>query len=125
MRIGVIGSRTVDESVVHTFLLEVWNPAAEGVSTNCTTFLAGGALGVDTAVRDYARGAGLDFVMFKPYHLLDRTEGFNAKFFYTRNRQILDNSDEVLIFWDGEEDEVQAAIHYCDRKGKEYHVEVV
>jgi hypothetical protein len=93
----------------------------EGVSD--LSYVAGGSPGVDEAVRRYAADVGADFYMLKPYHLLDKSIQFSNKFYFIRNKQVMDNADFMILIRDvAEADEVESAIQYCVRRNKPHKV---
>lgn len=85
--------------------------------------ISGGAKGADTIAQYWARKAGLPFVLFKPYHLIDKTVSYHPRYFFTRNKQIVDNSELVVAFWNGESSGTRHAIRYAKSAGK--HVIVI
>jgi hypothetical protein len=85
------------------------------------SLVAGDSPGVDEAVREYATATDSDLYVLKPYHMLDKSTQFSNKFYFIRNKQIMDNADHMLFIRDIlEEDEVVKAIHYCQRVKKSY-----
>ena len=97
MKVAVIGSRglTLDD-------LGQYLPA------ECTEIVSGGARGIDTCARYYARSHGLALKEFLPDY---RTYGKQAPLI--RNRYIVDYADLVLAFWDGSSHGTKSVIDYC------------
>lgn len=111
MRIGISGSRSItDKDWVYDNLTKILAPIEENV-----TLLSGGAKGVDDLVAGFSKEEGYDHVLFKPYHLVDTKEPYRAKFFFARNKQIVDNSDLVIIMWDGKSSGTRFTMEYADR----------
>ncbi len=86
MKIAVVGSRhlSVSEDMLKKYLSE----AKEIVS--------GGARGIDTCAADYARRNGIALIEFRPkYELYGRSAPI------TRNKEIVNYADRIIVFWDG------------------------
>lgn len=80
--------------------------------------LSGGAVGVDRKAQEYAQENGVPFFLYKPYHLIDTKVPYSPRYFFTRNKQIVDNCDELIAFWDGESHGTEDAIKFARKKGK-------
>lgn len=105
MKVAVIGSRSLTVSNLEKCL-----PA--GV----TEIVSGGARGVDTSAREYARAHGLPCTEFLPeYGKYGRTAPLK------RNLQIIEYADLVLAFWDGESRGHQRKPHFqvVDEQGRQ------
>ena len=97
MKVAVIGSRNLTVSNLEKYL-----PA--GV----TEIVSGGARGVDTSAREYARAHGLPCTEFLPeYGKYGRAAPLK------RNLQIIEYADHVLAFWDGESRGTAYVIRKC------------
>lgn len=106
MKLGIIGSRnlTVDN-------LEDYIP--EGV----TEIISGGAKGVDTCAQKYAEEHGIKITVFKPNY---EKFGRGAPIF--RNSDIVNHSDKVIAFWDGESSGTRNALKICKQKNIPYEI---
>lgn len=113
MKVGVIGSREWTD-------YDVLKAALEGARPSVV--LAGGAKGADDMAARWATETGIPLVLFKPYFLLDPYAPYSVRHYFTRNKQIIDNSDVVLAFWDGESPGTKWGINYAKKRGK--HIEV-
>lgn len=102
MKVAVIGSRGL--SVPH---LEKYLP--QGV----TEIVSGGARGVDASAAAYAREHGLRLTEFLPEYDL---YGHRAPLI--RNISIIDYSDMVLAFWDGQSHGTSFVIQKCRERGR-------
>lgn len=80
--------------------------------------LSGGAIGVDRVAEEYANACDIPFFLYKPYHLVDNRVQYNPRYFFTRNKQIVDNCDELIIFWDGESRGTEDVIRFAGKRGK-------
>lgn len=113
-RVCIVGSRSIADpnyvfDQIGRFLRET-----EDVSP---VLLSGGAKGVDSLVKAYAKQAGLPFIEFLPYHMVDSAVPFSARYFFSRNRQMVQNADVVLALWDGESTGTQHTIRYAQKIG--------
>jgi len=124
LRIAIVGSRDINDmgwfkDFVHYGVLE----EIEGPNTyQAITIISGGARGVDTLARDYAHAMDSDFIMFKPYHLIDNKVPYEPKYFFVRNKQIVDNSDVVIAVWDGKSKGTEDVIRYSKKRKKPLYV---
>lgn len=99
-RIGVIGSRTItDKALVYKHLDEMKQTTS--LQGDQIVVLSGGAKGVDTLTQQWAKDNQVPFILFKPYFLVDSQAEYNPRHYFTRNKQIIDNSDMIIAFWDG------------------------
>jgi len=115
----VVGSRTItDASLVESCIYE----AMERYSTidEYVTIVSGGAKGVDTLAQKWAKDHKADFILFKPYHMIDPSVEYSPKFFFARNKQIADNADVVVILWDGQSNGTKHMVDYCKKRKKTY-----
>ena len=118
MKVAITGSRTITDkdwvfAQIDNVLADLSKKQKKPV-----TLLSGGALGVDTLVREYAESKDVDFVLFKPYHLVDNKVAFETKYFFSRNRQIVDNADVVVCLWNGFSHGTEHVMKYTEKKGK-------
>ena len=109
MKIAVIGSREFkDYSLLMQFLDE----------KKISKIISGGARGADSLAVKYARENNIDLQEFLP----DYTKyGRGAPLI--RNKLIVDASDQVVAFWDGQSRGTKHTIDYAKKIGK--GVEVV
>lgn len=124
MKFAVVGSRTVTDATI------VYNALDDAIEKYCSpddaiTIISGGAKGVDTIARGIAEARGYDFILFKPYHMIDPSVEYTPKYFFTRNKQIADNADVVVIIWDGKSPGTADMVKYCKKKKKTYTILVV
>lgn len=112
MRICIVGSRTIDDPAV---VFPIIDNFIKSQVIGKPTVLSGGAKGVDSLAKKWSDVNGLDFIEFLPYHMLDTTVEFSSKYFFTRNRQMLQNADKVLAIWDEKSTGTLHAIRYCQK----------
>lgn len=110
-KVGVIGSRSI------THKEYVWS-ILEHEASRAACILAGGAVGVDRLAEDYAFEKGIPFILFKPYFLLDPAASYSVRHYFTRNKQIIDNSDRVVAIYDGDSPGTKWGIAYARKRGK-------
>ena len=102
MKVAVIGSRNLSVPNLGEYLL-----------AETTELVSGGAKGVDTSAREYAKTHGIKLTEFLP----DYTKyGRGAPL--RRNIQIIEHADLVLAFWDGKSRGTKYVIDNCNKLGK-------
>ena len=85
MKLAIIGSRTLTQVQIECH-----------IPPNPTQIVSGGAAGIDTLARHFAKEHGLPLTEFFPqYTLYGRAAPFK------RNEQIAHYADAALAFWDG------------------------
>lgn len=115
MRVAIIGSRSItDRDKVNQIIFKFLSQA----NVPIPVILSGGAVGVDSLALDYAKEHGYDYILFEPYHLLDRRAEFKPDFFFARNRQIVKNADCVLAIWDTKSKGTEHTIKYAQSLNK-------
>lgn len=106
MKVAVIGSRGLWVENLEDYL-------PPGV----TEIVSGGAKGIDTCAREYAREHGLKLTEFLPDY---RRYGRGAPL--KRNLEIIAYADQVLAFWDGNSSGTKYVIDQCNRQKKKVTV---
>lgn len=106
MKIAVIGSREIDFINLDKHLPK-----------ECTEIVSGGARGVDSLAARYARTHGLKLTEFLPDY-----DSFGKSAPLIRNKDIVNYSDGVIAFWDGESHGTLHVIDYCEKIGKPYKI---
>lgn len=76
------------------------------------TIISGGAKGIDSLAAEYATAHGLALVEIRPNYAKN---GRGATFI--RNREIVDNADIVVAFWNGTSKGTKYTIDYANKKG--------
>jgi predicted Rossmann fold nucleotide-binding protein DprA/Smf involved in DNA uptake len=121
MKIAITGSRSITNKDWVNYHID--KMLENAVSADLPiTIVSGGAKGPDSIAHEYADNMRYDFILFKPYHLIDNQEPFRARFFFARNKQIVDNSDEIVCFWDGKSSGTKSVIEYATKRGKQLTV---
>jgi len=120
MKIGVCGSRSITDR--EWLDLHMRQNVLPHNDRDHLVILSGGAKGVDTLAAEFAKDWTIPHILFKPYHMVDTSTPYKKKFFFVRNKQIIDNADEVLILWDGVSGGTGWCIKYCEQVGKPHKV---
>lgn len=112
MRVAVIGSRKISD---YDWLQEILRKVIE---QDRVVLVSGGSEGVDTLVHKFAKENNIDSFMYKPHFLLDKRAQYSPRDFFTRYRQIIDNSDQVVVIVDTEtnEPDLEFAQEYADKR---------
>jgi len=127
MRVGIVGNRKctdqrfVLENIAHIFdthTLDNFDINAPRV----TVVTGGESVGVSAFAGDFADIYGLDIIKFEPYFILDRAAAHNARHFFIRNKQLVDNCDQVLVFAYKKDSSDRQLISYAKEQGKEVFV---
>ena len=106
MKVAIIGSRNLRVDNLEKYL-------PEGV----TEIVSGGARGIDTCAREYARRNGLKLTEFLPEY-----DKYGRSAPLKRNLLIIDYADEVLAFWDGQSHGTKYVIENCKKANKKVTV---
>ena len=106
MRVAVIGSRGLTVDDLGKYLPE-----------GTTEIVSGGAKGIDTCAKEYALAHNIKLTEFLPEY-----EKFGRGAPLKRNLQIIEHSDIVLAFWDGESRGTKYVIDNCKEMGVEVRV---
>lgn len=105
MKVGIVGSRGFnDYKLVVETLREI---------PQINLIVSGGAKGADTLGEMYAKHNDIPTMIFPP--LWDKY-GKSAGFI--RNKDIVENSDIVIAFWDGNSKGTHSTIQLCEKMGK-------
>lgn len=108
MKVAVIGSRG----------LEIEN-LEEYLPKETTEIISGGAKGIDTCARNYAKSHGI-----KLTEILPEYEKFGRAAPLKRNDQIIEYADLILAFWDGKSRGTRYVIEESQKSGKRIKVYV-
>lgn len=109
MKVAVIGSRGLTVSDLGRYLPE-----------NTTEIVSGGAKGVDTSAREYAKKNGIKLTEFLPEYTR-----FGRSAPLKRNITIIEYADIVLAFWDGKSRGTKFVIDNCRKLGVEVRVYII
>jgi len=112
MKICIIGSRSIDKA---EFVIPILDKFMKDHVVGTPVILSGGAKGVDQITKSYAKANNINLVEFLPYHLIDNRTPFSSKYFFLRNKQMIDNADKVLIIWDTRSKGTEYGIKYAQK----------
>ena len=101
MRIAIIGSRSIGDADICTYV------------SDCDEIASGGAVGVDLCAADYARKNGQKLTLFLPEY-----ERYGRAAPIVRNKKIVDYADKIVAFWDGSSKGTLSVIKYAEKRGK-------
>lgn len=106
MKVAVVGSRNLKVTNLGDYLPD-----------GTDEIVSGGARGIDSCARAYAVANGLRLTEFLPDY---DTYGRSAPII--RNITIIDYSDEVIAFWDGDSHGTKFVIDNCRKRNKKVTV---
>ena len=106
MKIAIVGSRSLQVKDLENYIPE-----------NVTEIVSGGAVGIDSCARQYARKKGLRLTEFFPNY-----EKYDSKAPLVRNLQIIEYADSVIAFWDGKSTGTRHVINHCREQNKKIRV---
>lgn len=105
MRIAIIGSRSFDN-------YEYLKKCLLQYITKGSHIISGGASGADSLAQQFAKEHGLPITIYYPdWNNLGKKAGF------IRNKTIIENSDLVVAFWDGESKGTKSSIDLAMKEG--------
>jgi hypothetical protein len=110
MKVSVFGTNKIskeDEDRVRIF----WKIFLE--KQDNITLLRGGGEGVTKILYEEHIKAGGESVIFKPWHILSEDLKYSTEHIHLRNRQIIDNSDLVIIIDLDNENKIMWIEKYC------------
>ena len=109
MKLAIVGSRKITDLALEEYI-------PEGV----TEIVSGGAVGVDTIAREFAKRNGLCLTEFLPkYKLYGRCAPIK------RNEEIAAYADEALVFWDGNSKGTESTVKMFKKLGKKVVLVIV
>lgn len=100
MKLAIIGSRNLYINELDKF-----------IPKNVKTIVSGGAKGIDTCARNYAKRNGLGLIEFLPDY-----EKYGKIAPLKRNILIIENADAVFAFWDGHSRGTKFVIDECIKR---------
>lgn len=108
MKIAIVGSRNLSIDNIDSYV------------TECDEIVSGGAKGVDTSAAEYAKRKNIKLTEFLPeYSRYGRAAPI------VRNKQIVDYSDKIIVFWNGKSSGTHSVIEYAKKIGRECEVVIV
>ncbi len=110
MKLGVVGSRK-KVSMEKVFLVLDFFKARMKIDL----IISGGAVGVDSFAGEWAKKNKVEMLIFLP-----EWERFGKSAGAKRNQKIVDLSDELLIFWNGESRGTKITMEMAEKANKSY-----
>ena len=109
MKVAIIGSRglIVDD-------LSVYLPHT------VTEVVSGGARGIDSCAKDYAKANGIKLTEFLPQY-----DKYGKSAPLRRNINIIEYADEIVAIWDGASRGTAFVINECKKRGKPVTVHIL
>ena len=105
MKVAIIGSRNFTDKT--RFSKEM-----ERVNLKITEVVSGGASGADSLAEDWARSNGIQSRVYLPdWKKFGKSAGF------VRNKDIINNSEACIAFWDGASKGTMHSINIAKEKG--------
>ena len=101
MRVAIVGSRDV-------FVVDFSKYVGKE-----DEIVSGGAVGIDTCAKEFAKANGLPLIEFLPEY-----ERFGRAAPIVRNKKIVDFADRVVVFWNGSSRGALSVINYARKIGK-------
>ena len=108
MKIAIVGSRGIEVKNISDYI------SAED------EIVSGGAKGVDSCAKEYARKNALKITEFLPEY-----DKYGRAAPIVRNKEIVNYADRVIAFWDGKSKGTLSVIEYAKKVGKECIVIVI
>lgn len=109
MILAVIGSRSIDNKDIGGY-----------IPYDVEMIVSGGARGADTLAQIWAEKNNVPIKVYYPEY-----DKYSRKAPLVRNRLIVENSDEVLAFWDGVSRGTMYTINYARKLNKVVHIVLV
>ena len=108
MKIAIIGSRNINLST---------DELKEYIPEEAAEIVSGGAVGVDTAAREFAICNNIKLTEFLPDY-----QRYKRGAPLIRNKEIINYADAVIAFWDGRSRGTKFVIDECKKAGKNVKV---
>ena len=102
MKVAIVGSRNLTSIALDRYVPE-----------QADEIVSGGAVGVDRCAAEYAKSKGLKLTEFLPQY-----ERYGRAAPIVRNKKIVDYSDKIIAFWDGNSKGTLSVIKYAQKTGK-------
>ena len=107
MKIAVIGSRDIIPNI-EKIIRDI-----QKITDEKPTIISGGAKGTDQQAKIAAKKMEWEYIEYRPNYELYGTPAP-----IIRNRQIIEQAEYVLAYWNGESKGTAQAIEYAKKKGK-------
>ena len=108
MKIAVIGSRSFND-------YELMKSVLSGFDID--SIISGGAVGADALGKRYSAENGIEIIEYLPEY-----DKYGRGAPLVRNKQIVNESDFVIAFWDGKSRGTKYTCDYAKKQGKQVNV---
>lgn len=108
MKLAVVGSRTFSD---YKLLCRYLNTIH--IKEPITHIISGGAKGADKMGEWWAKENGVETILFLP-----EWEKYGKKAGFLRNRDIINEADKIICFWDGVSNGTKNSIELAKRQRK-------
>ncbi|MBQ6815728.1 MAG: hypothetical protein IJP26_00660 [Clostridia bacterium] len=108
MKVAVVGSRELSVNNLEKYL-----------PYGTTEIVSGGAVGIDSSARRYAKKCGITLTEFLPDY-----ENYGRSAPIRRNADIVNYADVIVAFWDGASHGTKFVIENAKKRGKKVIVYV-
>jgi hypothetical protein len=118
MKVAIVGSRTFND-------YEKFKEEISKIDIDVfPVILTGDAKGADKLARIFANKRGDDLIVFKPVNrYIENAYGLlGNNCYFARNKQIVDNCDFLIAFWDGKSGGTKMTINYAKQQNKQYKI---
>lgn len=110
MKIGIVGGRDFsDKSLFAKEMRKIWK------QHTFVCVVSGGATGADNLAEKWARHKKVECVVHLPK---DKSKAYE---YIQRNKRIVEDSDFLVAFWDGESKGTKSTIEFAEKKGIPVH----
>ncbi len=115
MNIGIVGSRTYNDYLNAEKEL---NNLLKNIEIN--NIVSGGAYGADKIAELYAKKYNYNLIIHKPdWNKYGKSAG------YIRNKLIINDSDYIIAFWDGESKGTKISIDLANKENKKLYIKYI
>jgi predicted Rossmann fold nucleotide-binding protein DprA/Smf involved in DNA uptake len=108
MKAAVIGSRTFDSYQFMEQILRFYD---------ITLIISGGAKGADACAKQYAHSNGISYREYLP-----DWDQYGKRAGFLRNRQIVNDAEIVIAFWDSVSKGTKNSVDIANDMGKEVYI---
>lgn len=106
MRVAIVGSRGFNN-------YDLLKETMDQLEVTPTEIISGGAVGADQLGERWAKEKGIQTKIFYPdWKLHGKSAG------YIRNKEIINNCDYCVAFWDGSSKGTQHSMNICNTQNK-------
>jgi len=125
MKVAIVGSRTFND--YEKLKEELFKLNRNRIIDVFPVIITGDdekAKGADRLACIYAKRSGLDLIIFKPVnrYVKNAYDLLGNNCYFARNKQIVDNCDFLIAFWNGKSGGTKMTINYAKQQNKQYKI---